>query len=30
MLAPQSHLEVRSRLPARATRKPPLVFIHGG
>jgi pimeloyl-ACP methyl ester carboxylesterase len=30
MLAPQSHLEVRSRLPARATRKPPLIFVHGG
>lgn len=30
MLAPQSHLEVRSRLPARATRKPPLLFVHGG
>jgi pimeloyl-ACP methyl ester carboxylesterase len=23
-------LEIRSRLPARATRKPPLLFIHGG
>jgi len=30
MLAPPYDLEVRSRLPARATRKPPLVFIHGG
>ena len=30
MLAPQSHLEIRSRLPARPTRKPPLIFIHGG
>ena len=30
MLAPPYDLEVRSRLPARATRKPPLIFIHGG
>lgn len=26
----RTHIEVRSRLPARATRKPPLLFIHGG
>ncbi|MCC7326183.1 MAG: alpha/beta fold hydrolase [Burkholderiales bacterium] len=30
MTAPPVHLEVRSRLPARVTRKPPLLFIHGG
>jgi len=30
MLAPQSHLEVRSRVPSRASRKPPLIFVHGG
>jgi len=30
MAAPEYHLEVRTRLPARATRKPPLLFIHGG
>ena len=30
MAAPEHHLEVRTRLPARATRKPPLLFIHGG
>lgn len=30
MAAPEYHLEVRTRLPARASRKPPLLFIHGG
>ncbi len=30
MLAPPFELEVRRRLPARATRKPPLLFVHGG
>ena len=30
MLAPPYQIEVRSRMPARATRKPPLLFIHGG
>jgi pimeloyl-ACP methyl ester carboxylesterase len=30
MLAPPFDLEVRWRLPARAARKPPLLFIHGG
>lgn len=30
MLAPPYELEVRSRVPARATRKPPLLFVHGG
>jgi pimeloyl-ACP methyl ester carboxylesterase len=30
MLASPFELEVRSRLPARATRKPPLLFVHGG
>lgn len=30
MLAPPFELEVRWRLPARATRKPPLLFVHGG
>ncbi|MFO1415622.1 MAG: alpha/beta hydrolase [Burkholderiales bacterium] len=30
MLAPPFELEVRRRLPTRATRKPPLLFVHGG
>ncbi|MFO1323496.1 MAG: alpha/beta fold hydrolase [Burkholderiales bacterium] len=30
MLAPSLKLEVRSKTPARASRKPPLLFIHGG
>ena len=30
MLASPFDLEVRSRLPARASRKPPLLFVHGG
>lgn len=30
MLPPEGHLEVRKRLPEGATRKPPLLFIHGG
>jgi pimeloyl-ACP methyl ester carboxylesterase len=30
MLPPEPHLEVRKRLPARETRKPPLLFVHGG
>ncbi len=30
MLPAEFHLDVRSRLPARATRKPPLLFVHGG
>lgn len=30
MLPPESQLEVRSRLPARQTGKPPLLFVHGG
>ena len=30
MLPPEPHLEVVSRLPKRATRKPPLLFVHGG
>jgi pimeloyl-ACP methyl ester carboxylesterase len=30
MLAAQSRLEVRSRLPRAPTRKPPLLFVHGG
>ena len=30
MLPPEFNLEVRSRLPARANSKPPLLFIHGG
>lgn len=30
MLPPEPNLEVRSRLPARANGKPPLLFVHGG
>ena len=30
MLPPELNLEVRSRLPARANGKPPLLFVHGG
>jgi pimeloyl-ACP methyl ester carboxylesterase len=30
MLAPPFDLEVRSRVPARPTRKAPLLFVHGG
>jgi len=30
MLPPEPNLEVRSRLPARASGKPPLLFVHGG
>jgi non-heme chloroperoxidase len=30
MLPPELNLEVRSRLPARANRKSPLLFVHGG
>ncbi|HKW79972.1 MAG TPA: alpha/beta fold hydrolase [Casimicrobiaceae bacterium] len=30
MLPPESSLEVRSRLPARRTERPPLLFVHGG
>lgn len=30
MLPPESRIEVRSRLPAKATKKPPLLFVHGG
>ena len=30
MLASPFDLEVRSRLPARASRRPPLLFVHGG
>ena len=30
MLPPETNLEVRSRLPARAAGKPPLLFVHGG
>jgi len=30
MLPAEPHLEIRKRLPATATRKPPLVFVHGG
>lgn len=30
MLPPESRLEVRSRLPADKTAKPPLLFVHGG
>jgi non-heme chloroperoxidase len=26
----EPHLEIRKRLPASATRKPPLLFVHGG
>src|SRR5438876_8265167 len=30
MLPPEPNLEVRSRLPERATAGPPLLFVHGG
>jgi pimeloyl-ACP methyl ester carboxylesterase len=30
MLPPETNLEVRSRLPARASGKPTLLFVHGG
>ena len=30
MLASEPHLEVRTRLPAAPSRKPPLLFVHGG
>ena len=30
MLAPQTHLETFSRLPPSRSRKPPLLFVHGG
>jgi pimeloyl-ACP methyl ester carboxylesterase len=30
MLPPELNLEVRSRLPARANSRPPLLFVHGG
>jgi non-heme chloroperoxidase len=30
MLPPEPHLEVRSRRPARANGRPPLLFVHGG
>jgi non-heme chloroperoxidase len=30
MLPPERNLEVRSHLPARTDRKPPLLFVHGG
>ena len=30
MLPPESSIEIRSRLPAKATAKPPLLFVHGG
>ena len=30
MLASEPRLEVRSRLPATAARKPPVLFVHGG
>src|SRR5512145_671611 len=30
MLPFEAHLEIRRRLPALPTRKPPLLFIHGG
>src|SRR6476469_6178197 len=30
MLPFESHLEVRKRLPATRSRKPPLLFVHGG
>jgi pimeloyl-ACP methyl ester carboxylesterase len=30
MLPPESRLEVRTRLPAKPNRKPPLLFVHGG
>ncbi len=30
MLPSEPHLEVRKRLPATGSRKPPLLFVHGG
>ena len=30
MLPPETRLEIVSQLPKRATRKPPLLFVHGG
>ena len=30
MLPAEPHLEIRKRVPASGTRKPPLVFVHGG
>ena len=30
MLPPESRIEVRSKLPAKAAGKPPLLFVHGG
>ena len=30
MLPPEPRLEVRKRMPASASRKPPLLFVHGG
>ncbi|HET9763724.1 MAG TPA: alpha/beta fold hydrolase, partial [Casimicrobiaceae bacterium] len=30
MLPPEPDLEVRSRRPARANSRPPLLFVHGG
>jgi pimeloyl-ACP methyl ester carboxylesterase len=30
MLPPEANLEVRKRLPANGSRKPPLLFVHGG
>ena len=30
MLPPEPNLEIRKRLPANGSRKPPLVFVHGG
>ena len=30
MLPPESRLEVRTRLPAKPSAKPPLLFVHGG
>ncbi|MEP6678810.1 MAG: alpha/beta fold hydrolase [Betaproteobacteria bacterium] len=30
MLPAEPHLEIRKRVPTSATRKPPLVFVHGG
>jgi pimeloyl-ACP methyl ester carboxylesterase len=30
MLPPETRLEIVSKLPKRATRKPPLLFVHGG
>src|SRR5512146_589692 len=30
MLAPEARLEVRKRLPAGESHRPPLLFVHGG